>query len=300
MAEGIDQQRLLLVHAHPDDETIGTGATIAHYVAAGAQVTVLTCTLGEWGEILVPELAELEATRGDQLGGYRMGEMAAAMTALGVVDHRYLGAPGRYRDSGMIGTSANSDPRAFWRGATDSEVFDAAVDDLLTVIRDVRPQVVVTYNPGGGYGHPDHMMAHRVSTEAVRRAADPGHRPDLGAEWTVSKFYWTARPTSVLAGQLDELRAMPGPYDVPVDAAELPSDEDALVTSRVDASEQTSAKVAAMRCHATQLLVAEDRFALSNRVAQQLTGVEYYRLVTGPGGPRDAAGFEFDLFGGLQ
>ena len=97
-------RRLLTVHAHPDDESIGTGATMAYYAAAGAQVTVLTCTLGEEGEVLVPDLAGLSADAADQLGGYRIGELATAMTHLGVTDHRFLGGPGRFRDSGMMDT----------------------------------------------------------------------------------------------------------------------------------------------------------------------------------------------------
>ena len=112
-------RRLLLVHAHPDDETINNGATMARYVAVGASVTLLTCTLGEEGEILVPELAQLAAAQADQLGGYRIWELRNAMAALGVTDIRFLGGAGRYRDSGMIGTPANEKPRAFWNADLD-------------------------------------------------------------------------------------------------------------------------------------------------------------------------------------
>ena len=173
-------RRLLLVHAHPDDETINNGATMARYVAEGVGVTLLTCTLGEFGEILVPELAELEADRADQLGGYRLAELTAAMSCLGVTDHRFLGTAGRFSDSGMIGTDANDAPRAFWRAAKEETVFAAAVDAAVAVIREVRPQVVVTYDPDGGYGHPDHIMAHRVTMAGVARAAQDGwHRRAL-------------------------------------------------------------------------------------------------------------------------
>src|SRR4051794_11969002 len=151
-------RRLLLVHAHPDDETIGTGATMAYYAGNGALVTLVTCTLGEEGEIHLPELAELAADRGDQLGGYRLGGVERACAAMGVTDHRLLGAAGRYRDSGMMGTPANDNPRCFWRADLDT-----AAGDLLDVIREVRPQVVVTYDPNGGYGHPDHIQSHRVA-----------------------------------------------------------------------------------------------------------------------------------------
>ena len=118
----VADRRLLLVHAHPDDETINNGATMARYVAEGAQVTLLTCTLGEEGEVLVPELGQLAADQADQLGGFRIGELSAAMAALGVTDWRFLGGAGRYRDSGMIGTEANAKPRAFWNADLDEAV----------------------------------------------------------------------------------------------------------------------------------------------------------------------------------
>src|SRR3954463_11250244 len=162
-------RRLLLVHAHPDDETINNGATMARYVAEGAQVTLLTCTLGEEGEILVPELAQLAADQADQLGGYRISELAAAMAALGVTDTRWLGGGGRYPDSRMMGAPANEHPRAFW-----NPDLDEAVGHAVAVVREVRPQVLVTYDENGGYGHPDHIQAHRVAMAAVDAAADAG------------------------------------------------------------------------------------------------------------------------------
>ena len=134
-------RRVLLVHAHPDDETINNGATMARYVAEGASVTLLTCTLGEEGEILVPEVAQLAADQADQLGGYRIGELRGAMAALGVTDWRFLGGPGRYRDSGMMGTPANDHPRAFWNAD-----FDEAVAAAVAVVREVRPQVLELSN----------------------------------------------------------------------------------------------------------------------------------------------------------
>jgi len=115
---------MLLVHAHPDDESIATGATMAYYVASGAAVTLLTCTLGEEGEILVPELAQLAAGEANQLGGLRISELADAMRALGVADHRYLGGPGRFRDSGMMGTPPNDRAGCFWQADVDEEQFD--------------------------------------------------------------------------------------------------------------------------------------------------------------------------------
>ena len=183
-------RRMLLVHAHPDDETITTGATMARYAAAGVAVTVLTCTLGEEGEILDPQLTQLAANAADQLGGYRVGELRAALAAVGVADHRFLGGAGRFRDSGMLGSPANGHARAFWRADSDPVRFAAAVDAATNVVRDVRPHVLITYDPTGGYGHPDHVMAHRVATAAVRQAATGS------ASWQVAKLYWTAMPAS--------------------------------------------------------------------------------------------------------
>src|SRR5918996_5695508 len=162
MAEEPAGRRLLLVHAHPDDETIATGVTMARYAADSARVTLVTCTLGEEGEILVPELEHLAADREDGLGQHRIGELAAAMAELGVTDHRYLGRPGRYRDSGMATTETGraipreqTRPDAFWR----ADLREAA-DDLVPVIREVRPQVLVTYDDYGGEGHQAHTQPH--------------------------------------------------------------------------------------------------------------------------------------------
>ena len=163
-----DSRRLLLVHAHPDDESIGTGATMAAYAAQGAAVTLVTCTRGELGEIIPPELAYLADGDGDRLGEYRTGELAAACAALGVTDHRFLGGPGRWRDSGMMGLPSNQVPGCFWQADADE-----AAAELAAVIREVAPQVVVTYDANGFYGHPDHIQAHRVTRRAVRVAADP-------------------------------------------------------------------------------------------------------------------------------
>jgi N-acetyl-1-D-myo-inositol-2-amino-2-deoxy-alpha-D-glucopyranoside deacetylase len=162
-------RRLLLVHAHPDDESIYTGAAMARYAAEGAQVTLVTCTLGELGEIIPPSLAHLAAEKEDQLGEYRIGELAAACAALGVTDHRFLGGPGRWRDSGMMGTAGNDDPRSFWRADVDQ-----AARALLDVIGVVRPQVLVTYDADGAYGHPDHIQAHRVAWRACELAGPDG------------------------------------------------------------------------------------------------------------------------------
>src|ERR1700722_10444857 len=186
---------LLLVHAHPDDESIETGATMARYAAAGVPVTLVTCTLGELGEIIPPDLAYLGAGRGELLGKYRIGELDAACAALGVRDHRFLGGPGRWRDSGMIGLPSNDDPGSFWQADLD----EAALD-LVAIIREVRPRVMVSYDDRGFYGHPDHIQAHRVAWRAFQLAADPAILArGPGGPWQVTKFYATAMPRSRLA-----------------------------------------------------------------------------------------------------
>jgi N-acetyl-1-D-myo-inositol-2-amino-2-deoxy-alpha-D-glucopyranoside deacetylase len=292
-------RRLLLVHAHPDDETINNGATMARYVAEGVSVTLLTCTLGEEGEVLVPALAQLAADQADQLGGYRISELAAAMAALGVSDWRFLGGAGRYRDSGMMDTPANDKPRAFWRADLDE-----AVAHAVAVVREVRPQVLVTYDEVGGYGHPDHIQAHRVAMAAVQAAADPAYRPDLGAAWDVAKVYWNAMPRSVVQAGVDAMAALgeASPFEGLGDLDEVPfMVPDDVVTTAVDGRAYAGAKDTAMRAHPTQIMVDGPFFALSNNLGQEVLGTEHYRLVRGDRGPAGPGpqGWEDDLFAGL-
>jgi N-acetyl-1-D-myo-inositol-2-amino-2-deoxy-alpha-D-glucopyranoside deacetylase len=290
--------RLLLVHAHPDDESIVSGATMARYAAEGVHVTLLTCTLGEEGEVLVPELSQLAAAEADQLGGYRIGELADAMRALGVADHRFLGGPGRFRDSGMMGTPANEHPRAFWRAATEPAVFDTAVAAAVDVIREVRPQVVVTYDDNGDYGHPDHIMAHRVATAAVEAAAEPSDGD--GEPWQVAKFYWTATPKSELRRGFEAIGAANLPFGVS-SVDELPFGvDDEVVTTAIDNTGYGDAKMNALAAHRTQIAVDGMFFALSNMLGREVLATEHFRLVRGQLAPeRNDDGRETDLFGGL-
>lgn len=290
-------QRLLLVHAHPDDECIGTGAVMAHYVDAGVGVTLVTCTLGEEGEILVPELAHLAATDEDRLGEHRLGELSAAMGVLGVTDHRLLGGPGRFRDSGMIGTPANERAEAFCRAD-----LLAAANELVPVIREVRPQVMVTYDDFGGYGHPDHIQAHRVAMYAAMLAEAATYRPDLGEPWAIDKIYWTAFPRSIVRAGIEAMRAAGETTGfAEMDPDDLPfAVDDALVTTAVAAPDMLQRKMDALREHATQVSVDGGFFALADNVGAQAFGTEYFRLVRGePAGPFDSHGRETDLFAGL-
>ena len=287
-------RRMLLVHAHPDDESIGTGATMARYAAEGAGVTLVTCTLGELGEVIPPELAHLAADADGGLGEHRIGELAVACAALGVTDHRFLGGPGRWHDSGMMGLPSNDRPGCFWQADVDE-----AARELLSVIREVRPQVLISYDDNGFYGHPDHIQAHRVARRAFELAGG-----------LVAKFYATALPRSVLAGAMEAMRdrqpegSLPGgapaftqvesvddfPFGVP----------DEAVTTEIDATAYLDQKLAAMRAHATQIAVESPFFALSDRVGQRVFGREYYTLLAGPRGPGSGPhGREADLFAGI-
>ncbi len=297
MLTELPARRALFVHAHPDDETIGSGATMARYVAEGVHVTLVTCTLGEQGEVLVPDLLGLGADRADQLGGYRLAELQRAMHALGVTDFRLLGGVGRYRDSGMMGLETNDNPRAFWQAD-----LDAAAAELVSVIREVRPQVVVTYDENGGYGHPDHIQAHRVAMRAVELAADPGHPG--GEPWEVTKIYWTALPRSVLAEGIDFLRSLgeDSPFGVVQTVDDLAfATPDELVTTQVDGSEHADAKHQALQAHATQIAVDGPIFALSNRIGREVLAREHFILARGKRGPGNGeSGWEDDLFAGLE
>ncbi|MGZ4444947.1 MAG: N-acetyl-1-D-myo-inositol-2-amino-2-deoxy-alpha-D-glucopyranoside deacetylase [Nocardioidaceae bacterium] len=298
-------QRMLLVHAHPDDESINQGATMAKYVARGTQVTLVTCTLGEEGEVLVPDLAHLASDKQDGLGQHRITELANAMKALGVTDHRFLGGPGRYRDSGMVWhpdghATAGEDLKEgiFWT----ADLLEAA-SLLVEIIREVRPQVMVTYDEFGGYGHPDHIQAHRVATYAAALAAVPSYRPDLGEHWDIAKIYWGAMSESRMRAGLRALReagdttAFEGmDPDGPLPPFIVP---DEMLSAVVEANDFADAKIAAMKAHATQIEVDGPFFALSNNIGDHVWGTEFYRIAKGERGPLNEDGLETDLFAGL-
>ncbi len=285
---------LLLVHAHPDDESINNGATMARYAAEGARVTLVTCTLGEEGEVIPAELAHLAPDRDNTLGAHRVGELDRAMKELGVTDHRFLGGTGRFRDSGMMGLATNRS--GFW--AAD---LDEAAAELVAVIREVRPQVLVTYDENGGYGHPDHIKAHRVAMRAADLAAEKAFRRDLGEAHTIAKIYYNRVPRSVAEQSFDVLRGALGhlPWAEAAEIGDVPGVvDDAVITTKIEAGPYGAAKAAAMRAHATQVEVLEPWFALSNDKAQPLFTDEYYQLVRGARGAADGQ-LEDDLFAGL-
>lgn len=285
--------RLLFVHAHPDDETLTTGGTIAHYIAAGADVHVVTCTLGEEGEVIGEQYAQLAVDAADQLGGYRISELTSALTALGVSEPNFLGGPGHWRDSGMEGTKPRNQQRF-----VDADMSEA-VGELVAIIRRLRPHVVVTYDPDGGYGHPDHIQAHRVTTEAVTASAVNDYP---GEPWQVPKFYWSVTSTGAMGAGLEDLDNAPDEW-VRVTIDDVPFGyPDDKIDAVIDARNQMPAKVEALRAHATQVTVAPNgrSCALSNNIALPILAEEHYILVAGEPGERDHRGWETDLLAGLD
>jgi N-acetyl-1-D-myo-inositol-2-amino-2-deoxy-alpha-D-glucopyranoside deacetylase len=281
-----DSRRLLVVHAHPDDEAIPTGVTMARYAAEGALVHLVTCTRGERGEIVDEQLAHLRTAEPQELGKHRETELAAALTELGVHAHDWLGGAGRWWDSGMAGTPDNDDPRAFHQ-ADPAETTRVMVE----VIRRVRPSVVITYDENGGYGHPDHIQAHRVTMTALRPAADPEYAPELGPSWQVDKVYWTAVPRAVV----EQLSKEAG-FEI---SDEMPGVSDEVITAQIDGRTHLPAKIAALRAHRSQVNLKDGFFA--RFVHRPEFGLEHYQLVSGRRGPvgSTAQGWEDDLFAGL-
>jgi len=279
--------RVLLVHAHPDDETINNGATMAMYAALGASVTLVTCTRGEEGEVLIPELSHLAASATDSLGQHRITELALAMKELGVADHRFLGEGVKlYRDSGMMGTEPNNRPDVFWQADLDE-----AADLLVRVIDEVKPHVLITYDEFGGYGHPDHIQAHRVAMRAAEKS-----------EWDIPKIYWNVMPVSVIQEGIDAMKGIDSDFWGAENAEDLPfAKDDSFVHALVDGNAFVEKKMNAMKAHSTQIAVDGPFFALSNNVGLQVWGNEYYTLVKGEkSAPLNEKGYESDLFAGIS
>ena len=278
--------RILLVHAHPDDETINNGATMALYADRGAHVTLVTCTRGEEGEVLVPALSHLSSGEQDQLGAHREIELADAMKALGISDYRFLGAPTKkFRDSGMMGTEPNNNPDVFWQADVD-----IAAQILVDVIEEVKPHILITYDEIGGYGHPDHIQAHRVAMRAAELS-----------QWQIQKIYWNTMPKSVLADGIAKMKEVGSDFFGAESVDDLPfAKDDVFVTTLIDGGQYVDAKMAAMKAHETQISLDGPFFALSNNLGLQIWGDEYYTLVKGEkSGPFDAHGRETDLTSGI-
>lgn len=283
------QKRLLLVHAHPDDETINNGITMAKYAQEGVEVTLVTCTRGEEGEVLVENLAHLASNRDDKLGEHREIELKNAMKLLGIKDYRFLGAPDKkWRDSGMIGTPQNERSDVFWQANLEE-----VAQELVKVILETKPQVLITYDEFGGYGHPDHIKANQVAMKAADIAANQG--------WNISKIYWNTMPKSVIQNGIEKMKEVGSSFFGAESADDLPfAKPDELVSTVIRGVEYVPQKLEAMKAHATQIAVDGPFFALSNNLGLSVWGDEYYTLVRGERSkPFDSEGREIDLFAGI-
>jgi len=289
-----DQNRLtiLLVHAHPDDECLSTGGVLARYSAEGINTVLVTATGGEEGEIVVPELDTPENHA--RLREIRDGELACAVAALGVHVLERL----HYRDSGMVGTPANQHPDSFHMADLDE-----ATGRVVALIRRYRPQVLVTYDERGTYGHPDHIACHRATLAAFDAAGDPDRYPAAGAPWLPQKLYYTALPRSALykAWTLMRERGMPTPLDnEDFDAANFTVD-DAQITTSVPIGPYLAQKRQSIACHVTQISQQNGFMSMPEELGAELFGVEHFILAAsriGVTAPEDAR--EDDLFAGLR
>jgi N-acetyl-1-D-myo-inositol-2-amino-2-deoxy-alpha-D-glucopyranoside deacetylase len=263
---------------------------MAKYAAAGAVVTLVTCTRGEEGEVLVEELVNLASSKDDRLGEQREIELKKAMAELGISDFRFLGAPSKkWRDSGMMGAPENERGDVFWQANLDE-----AASELVKIILEIKPQVLITYDEYGGYGHPDHIKAHEVAMRAAQISTTKG--------WEIEKIYWNIMPKSVIQMGIERMKEVGSDFFGVESVEELPfAKPDELVTSVVKAPEYVLQKLAAMRAHATQISADGPFFALSNILGLSVWGDEYYTLVKGQvSPPLDENGRELDLFAGVR
>ncbi len=256
--------RLLAVHAHPDDEILATGIALAHHRLQGDEVHVLTCTLGEEGEVIPPELAYLEGSV--DLAPHRHTELSGAMMTLGL-RHDYLGGEvPRWRDSGMVGSAAAAHSRAF-AAADVAEAAAVLTEQLLAI----DPDVVLTYDPSGGYGHPDHIQTHRVTVAAV--ASLPAHaRPPVYVvltprSWAQEDRRWLREHVAA-----DSPLTVPGPDD-PFATSVVSDDQ---VSHRLHSPQAAPLRDEALRHHRTQVSVYDGYYALSNDIAARLPEREAY------------------------
>jgi N-acetyl-1-D-myo-inositol-2-amino-2-deoxy-alpha-D-glucopyranoside deacetylase len=291
----IQQSRptFMAVHAHPDDEIFGTGGTFALLSERGYRTVLVTATLGEEGEIVDPALDETaKQAMFPRLAEVRRKELQEAVTALKISDSRILG----YRDSGMAGTAANNHPESF-----NQANFNEAVKRLVAIIREVRPQVIATYDAFGGYGHPDHIQAHRITVVAFDAAGDPRCFPELeSAAWQPSKLYYTAMPRSsmIQAVRAAQAAGTPGPWDNPAMNFEMMGTADELITTRLDVRDYYENKMQAFRAHRTQIDLSGFMFNMPAEQQREAFGYEHFVLARSIP-PQPAGIIEHDLFAGL-
>jgi LmbE family N-acetylglucosaminyl deacetylase len=228
---------LLAIFAHPDDEAFGTGGTLSYYASQGVEVSLVCATRGEAGEIAVPGLATAA-----NLGQVREDELRCSAETMGLKELIILD----YRDSGMVGSVENQDPRAFFNAPSDE-----VIPRLVEIIRRIRPIVVTTFEPNGGYGHPDHIAIHKHTVAAFFAAADPTQFRQLGPAWQAKRLFFTAIPRSFFLEMGDELRSL-GEDASEFDRFEDGSWPDEQVHVILDVSTSVDAKWSALLCHRTQ------------------------------------------------
>ncbi|MGI9148365.1 MAG: N-acetyl-1-D-myo-inositol-2-amino-2-deoxy-alpha-D-glucopyranoside deacetylase [Chloroflexota bacterium] len=277
----------MAVHAHPDDECLGTGGILARYAAQGNRTVLVTCTDGAVGEISDAALATPA-----NLAEVRARELDESVRILGIQRLAKLG----YRDSGMQGTSDNDNPASFHQANMDE-----AVGKVVRLIREERPDVVVTYDENGGYGHPDHIRAHQVAVAAFDAASDPTRFPELGAAWSAGKLYYAVIPRSgfLRFGELLREAGIEPPFATTTedggDAVPTFGVSDDRVTTTVDIGEYIDVKRSALAAHQTQMGQEQFFMRLPPAIFKELFGRENFQLVRGPTPPPA----EDDLFFGL-
>ncbi len=284
--------RLLAVHAHPDDESSKGAASLARYAHAGAGVLVATCTGGERGSILNPRLVDDPELNAD-LAAARRREMAAAAAALGV-RHVWLGfVDSGYPEPDLDGARPPLPERCF-----ASLPLEQAAAPLVELVRQFRPQVVVTYDENGGYPHPDHVMTHRVAVEAFEAAGDPRRYPGASAPWTPSKLYYVqtfSRPRIQALHEAIVSTGRPSPY---ADRLAAWGDRpDRRVTTRVPVADFFDQRDAALRAHASQVDPDGGWFAVPRDIERRVWPTEDYELAASR---VPVAVEEDDLFAGVR
>ena len=281
---------LMAVRAHPDDECFVCGGTLARYSDEGARTVVVTCTLGECGEIVDPTMNEDEVR--PRLGEMRRKELEESCRILGVSDLEVLG----YRDSGMAGTPDNDNPASF----NKAELAEAG-DAVVALVRRYRPQVLITDDENGGYGHPDHIMANRVSVYAFEHAGDPSHRPDLGPTWQPQKVYYATLPNRliVLLWTLMKERGLEMPWRNEEEGDSEPTwgAPDSAVTATIDVTGCLPEKMGSLRAHHTQIAPDNWWTTMPQDIQAQVFTAEYYQRAHSA---IDAPVVETDLFAGLD
>ncbi len=279
------ERRLLAVLAHPDDETFLCGGTLARYASEGSRVSLICATRGEAGEISDPSLA-----RPENLGEVREGELRAACRALGIRDITILG----YRDSGMEGAEGNDHPQAFRRADMDE-----IVGHVVRIVRRTRPQVLLTFDPNGGYGHPDHITVHTAAVEAFSAAANPNRYPEQiirGLQpHRPERLYYSVFPRSAVKSihaAMRESGAVSDFLELDPDSMGVPDEE---ITTVLDVDRYVDRKRQAARCHRTQIEGGDPFEWLPEAVRENLLAREHFVRAEPPvDGPPDSE--ERDLF----